>query len=165
MLERASIYLKIGQGEPRLTKIYLQCLHRICHGNSSFLLWVKSSNTNISNSNHFVPNMHQHLCSKETTGNFHLQQEALRVVSASIVWPAVWTWNYHSWNSHTPNAHYEMLSFLKTEGVPVVAQWVKSLTSTSEDVGSIPGLTQLRCCKLWRRSQAQLGSGVTVAVA
>ena len=27
-------------------------------------------------------------------------------------------------------------------GIPVVAQWVKNLTSTHEDVGSIPGLTQ-----------------------
>ena len=27
-------------------------------------------------------------------------------------------------------------------GVPVVAQWVKNLTSVSEDAGSIPGLTR-----------------------
>ena len=27
-------------------------------------------------------------------------------------------------------------------GVPIVAQWVKNLTSILEDVGSIPGLTQ-----------------------
>ena len=27
-------------------------------------------------------------------------------------------------------------------GLPIVAQWVKNLTSTPEDEGSIPGLTQ-----------------------
>ena len=27
-------------------------------------------------------------------------------------------------------------------GVPIVAQWVKNLTSTRENVGSIPALTQ-----------------------
>ena len=53
-------------------------------------------------------------------------------------------------------------------GVPVVAQLVKNLTSIHGDAGSIPaslsGLRIWRCCELWCRSQAQLGSGVAVAV-
>ena len=30
----------------------------------------------------------------------------------------------------------------KRQGIPLVAQWVKSLTSIREDVGLIPGLAQ-----------------------
>ena len=52
-------------------------------------------------------------------------------------------------------------------GVPFAAQQVKNLTSVHEDVGSIPGLTQLRiqgCCELWHKSQMWLKSHVAVAV-
>ena len=49
-------------------------------------------------------------------------------------------------------------------GVPIVAQWVKNLTSICEDVGSIPGLPQC-CCRLWYRSKMLPGSGVAVAMA
>ena len=49
-------------------------------------------------------------------------------------------------------------------GAPLVAQQVKNLTSVYKDVGLIPGLTTwLRI--LWHRSERQLGSRVTVAVA
>ena len=36
-------------------------------------------------------------------------------------------------------------------GVPIVAQWVKNVTSVHEDAGSIPGLSGLRiwhCCSI-----------------
>ena len=49
------------------------------------------------------------------------------------------------------------------EGVAAVAQPVKNTTSIHEDACLNPGLTQC-CCKLWRRSQMQLGSGIAVAV-
>ena len=54
-------------------------------------------------------------------------------------------------------------------GIPVVAHWVTNPTSTHEDVGSIPGLTQwvkdLLLHKLWCSSQTRLRSAVVVAVA
>ena len=57
---------------------------------------------------------------------------------------------------------------LSAAGVPVVAQWVMSLTGVHEDVGSIPDLTQwigdLACCWLLCGSQMWLGSHVVVAV-
>ena len=52
-------------------------------------------------------------------------------------------------------------------GVPIVVQWVKSLTDIHEDAGSIPGLSGLKTqhyCELWCRLQTQLASGVAVAV-
>ena len=54
-------------------------------------------------------------------------------------------------------------------GVPVLAQR-KRMTSTHEDVGSIPGLplSGLRlwhCHELWCRSQTRLRSGIAVPVA
>ena len=53
------------------------------------------------------------------------------------------------------------------EGIPVVAQWVKNLSSIDEDAVSIPGVSGLRiqhCQKLWHRSKMRLRSGVAVAV-
>ena len=47
-----------------------------------------------------------------------------------------------------------------------MAQWIKVLTSTHEDVDSIPGLSQWvriqYCHKLCHRLQMRLGSGVAV---
>ena len=53
-------------------------------------------------------------------------------------------------------------------GVPVVAQQLPNPTRIQEDVGSIPGLGELRikgCCELWCRSQTGLRSGLAVAMA
>ena len=54
-------------------------------------------------------------------------------------------------------------------GVPIVAQWLRTLPNLLEDVGlTLASLSRLRiqCChRLWRRSQMQLESYVAVAVA
>ena len=55
------------------------------------------------------------------------------------------------------------------QGVPIVAQWVKNLTSIHKiwvrSLASPSGL-RIQCCrKLWYRSQVQCRSGVAVAVA
>ena len=51
-------------------------------------------------------------------------------------------------------------------GGPVVAQWVKNLTSVHKDAGLMPGLAQwiLYLTELWCRSQMRLGSGIAVAM-
>ena len=63
---------------------------------------------------------------------------------------------------------FSSLSRFHTQGVLVVAQWVKNPTSIYEDVGSIPslasGLRTLCCHILWCESQMQLRSCVAVAV-
>ena len=51
----------------------------------------------------------------------------------------------------------------KKKGVLIMAQQVKNLTSTHEDVGSTPGPSQwfkdVECCgKLWHRPRMRLGS-------
>ena len=57
---------------------------------------------------------------------------------------------------------------LSNWGVPIVAQWIKSPTTTHEDVGSIPGLTRwvkdMALMNLQCRLQMQLRSGIAVAV-
>ena len=48
---------------------------------------------------------------------------------------------------------------MREEGVPVVAEWVKNLTSIYEDAGLNPGLAHglriQRCHELWCRSQSR----------
>ena len=47
-----------------------------------------------------------------------------------------------------------------------MGQRFMNVTSTHEDVGWIPGLTQwVKDCELWCRLQTRLRSGVAVAVA
>ena len=45
-----------------------------------------------------------------------------------------------------------------------MAQWVKNPTSTHEDLGLIPGLTQWIKDELWCRLQTWLKSRIAVAV-
>ena len=69
-----------------------------------------------------------------------------------------------------PIGHFVSLDIAKEAitGVSVVAQRVKNRYSIHKDAGWIPTLPQwlrsLCCCKLWCRSQMQLGSGIAVAV-
>ena len=53
-------------------------------------------------------------------------------------------------------------------GVPVVAQWLKNLTSIHEDqfqsLASLHGLGIWRCGELWYRLKMRHGSGIAVAV-
>ena len=45
--------------------------------------------------------------------------------------------HYYWWDMES-----EKLSKMERNGVPIVAQWVKNLTSIREDVGLIPDLTR-----------------------
>ena len=45
-------------------------------------------------------------------------------------------------SSHCPTTVLDQMHKEQTFGVPIVAQWIKNLTSIHEAAGSIPGLTQ-----------------------
>ena len=49
--------------------------------------------------------------------------------------------NFRSINAKKPTS-CGILKFIYIMGVPIVAQWVKNLTSTHEDSSLIPGFTQ-----------------------
>ena len=78
-------------------------------------------------------------------------------------------WGEALWMSSSSGQEVVKLTGEKRHGVPLLAQWVKDLTSIHEDVGLIPRLAQwvkVRCYwKLWHRSlQMRLGYCIAVAV-
>ena len=85
-------------------------------------------------------------------GNFRMPQawpkqtNKKHLYYLSLCWSRIqeqsrwWIWLY-GWRGQGGFSH-EAASKMRVEGVPEVAQQVKNLTNTHEDVGLIPGLSQ-----------------------